>query len=219
MAARRYRLGRRAETVADTRERIVAATVALHRERGTLATSYADIAKEAGVSLQTVHNHFPSLGDLLPACMGAAAVHAPVLGAETFADIAAAEERLAAFARALLAQHAYYEPWMRWAVHEAHAIPDLGAALAQRRVELKHLVAQAVAPAFAGDPPASLVALLATLLDIESWMLLRAQKDLSHKAADAALLEGARALLRHFAESAPARQAALPSAQPKGKRR
>jgi AcrR family transcriptional regulator len=219
MAARRYRLGRRAETVADTRERIVAATVALHRERGTLATSYTDIAKRAGVSLQTVHNHFPSLGDLLPACWGAAAAHAPAVGAETFADIAAAEDRLDAFSHALLAQHAYYEPWMRWAVHEAHAIPQLGAAIAQMRGELARLIAEAVAPAFAGDPPAPLVALLATLLDIEAWMRLRAQEGLAAKAADAALLEGAQALLRHYAEKASVRQAAPPSNQPKGKHR
>jgi AcrR family transcriptional regulator len=59
---------RRAETTAATRERIVAATVAAHRELGIRATSWEEIARRAGVGVGTVYRHFPSIDDLLPAC-------------------------------------------------------------------------------------------------------------------------------------------------------
>jgi AcrR family transcriptional regulator len=59
---------RRAEAKAATRERIVAATVAAHRELGIQATSWEEIARRAEVGVGTVYRHFPSVDDLLPAC-------------------------------------------------------------------------------------------------------------------------------------------------------
>ncbi len=50
MPKRSYSMQRRAALEADTRERIVRATVALHAERGVLGTSYALIAKRAQVA-------------------------------------------------------------------------------------------------------------------------------------------------------------------------
>ena len=52
----------------ETRRRIVEATAKLHGERGVFGTSWRDIAAEADVSVGTVTLHFPSLGELLPAC-------------------------------------------------------------------------------------------------------------------------------------------------------
>jgi AcrR family transcriptional regulator len=203
MSPRRYRLGRRAEAKADTRERIVAAAVELHREKGTVATSYADLAERAGVSLQTVHNHFPTLGELLPACTGMVAATAPQVTTDVFEHLAAPKDRLDALLKALLLQHAHFEPWMRWAVHEARLVPELGAGLRQGRDNLAALVAKAVAPGFAGKPPAEFVALLATWLDIECWMRLQSQSGLNAKAASAALRQGALALLHRYLEIAP----------------
>jgi AcrR family transcriptional regulator len=218
MSPRRYRLGRRAETKADTRERIVASAVALHREKGTVATSYADLAQHAGVSLQTVHNHFPTLGDLLPACMGMVAATAPEATADLFAHLAAPEDRLDALLKALFPQHAHFEPWMRWAVHEARLVPELEAGLRQGRDNLAALLAAAIAPGFAGKPPAELVALLATLLDIECWMRLQSQSGLSAKAAGAALRQGALALLRQSLGAAAIKPATRNASSSKGER-
>lgn len=58
----------RAQAVAETRARVVAAATSLHAERGLLATSWEDIAAEAGVSPATVYRHFPSVAELVPAC-------------------------------------------------------------------------------------------------------------------------------------------------------
>lgn len=65
---RPYRLIARAERQRETRDRIVAATEALHREVGPARTTIADIARRAGVERLTVYNHFPELIQLLGAC-------------------------------------------------------------------------------------------------------------------------------------------------------
>jgi AcrR family transcriptional regulator len=58
----------RAAAVAQTRARIVEATVAAHRDLGVQATSWEEIARRAGVGVGTVYRHFHSLEELLPAC-------------------------------------------------------------------------------------------------------------------------------------------------------
>jgi AcrR family transcriptional regulator len=65
---RPYTLKIRAERQRETRDRIVAATEALHREVGPARTTIADIARRADVERLTVYNHFPELAQLLRAC-------------------------------------------------------------------------------------------------------------------------------------------------------
>jgi AcrR family transcriptional regulator len=65
---RTYTLGRRAETAAETRQRLIEATHALHVERGVSATSLRDIAEHAGVSVGTAYHHFPTYLDAIRAC-------------------------------------------------------------------------------------------------------------------------------------------------------
>jgi AcrR family transcriptional regulator len=59
---------KRADALAETRARIVAATVEAHRELGIQATSWDEIARRAGVGVGTVYRHFDSLDELLRAC-------------------------------------------------------------------------------------------------------------------------------------------------------
>ena len=65
---RGYQMTRRADDVAETRRRIVAATVTLHEEVGLAATSISAIAETAGVTRLTVYRHFPETSDLFFAC-------------------------------------------------------------------------------------------------------------------------------------------------------
>jgi AcrR family transcriptional regulator len=67
---RRYQLGRRAETQADTRQRIVDAAVALHEALGPAKTTISAVADRAGVGRPTVYRHFPDEPSLLRACSG-----------------------------------------------------------------------------------------------------------------------------------------------------
>jgi AcrR family transcriptional regulator len=61
-------MDKRATAVADTRARIVAATVEAHRELGIQPTSWDEIARRAGVGVGTVYRHFRSLDELLADC-------------------------------------------------------------------------------------------------------------------------------------------------------
>jgi AcrR family transcriptional regulator len=67
---RTYKLGKRAEAQAETRQSIVEAAIVLHQEKGVAATSISDIAERAGVGKVTVYRHFPDETALLSACSG-----------------------------------------------------------------------------------------------------------------------------------------------------
>ena len=133
MPKRSYSMQRRAALEADTRERIVRATVALHAEHGALGTSYAMIAKRAQVAPQTVYNHFPELGALFGACTGHVLDQAPPLDAETFRSGRSPAARLRLLAQAVFARHDFLAPWMRIGWHEAALIPALGASSPKAR--------------------------------------------------------------------------------------
>lgn len=62
-----YRLGKRATSRDQTRERILAAAENLYLDRWYDEVSLQAVAGEAGVALQTVVNHFGSKGSLLAA--------------------------------------------------------------------------------------------------------------------------------------------------------
>lgn len=66
--SRRYKLNERALSQAETRERIVEATVALHENPGPRATTISAIAERAGVQRLTVYRHFPNEDALFKAC-------------------------------------------------------------------------------------------------------------------------------------------------------
>lgn len=68
--ARKYTLKRRAEQQAETRQRIVDATVELHRSVGPAWTTVSMVAERAGVQRHTVYAHFPDEKSLLLACSG-----------------------------------------------------------------------------------------------------------------------------------------------------
>ena len=93
---------------------IAAATAELHASKGAAATSYADIARHAGVSLPTVYSHFPTEDELFLGCTSHVASRAPafpidqILGANS---LSSAIEMLIA---AIEEQHLYYEPWLAW---------------------------------------------------------------------------------------------------------
>lgn len=66
--ARKYELKERAESVAQTRTRIVEATVELHEKVGPARTTISAIADRASVQRLTVYRHFPDERALFEAC-------------------------------------------------------------------------------------------------------------------------------------------------------
>lgn len=144
MPRRPYRQARRAEMLQETRERIVRATVALHAKQGALQTTHAMIADEAGVSPQTVYNHFPDRGAVINACTAHVAAEAPKVDRDSFAPARTPAERIARLADAVYARHDFMAPWLRLGWHEAAAIPELAAILARAEAEIRALIVEAM---------------------------------------------------------------------------
>ena len=118
---RRYELRRRAERQAETRRRIVEATVALHEALGPARTTISDIAARAGVERATVYRHFPDERALLAACTGHYVALNPLPDPAPWADIADPEARL----RAGLAEvYAYHRRTERMSDRAARDLPD-----------------------------------------------------------------------------------------------
>jgi AcrR family transcriptional regulator len=65
---RGYRMGKRADNVSGTRQRIIEAAVELHGTVGPAATTVSAVAAVAGVTRLTVYRHFPDDDALFAAC-------------------------------------------------------------------------------------------------------------------------------------------------------
>jgi AcrR family transcriptional regulator len=168
---RRYELKARAETQRQTRERIVQATVDLHREVGPARTTVAEIARRAGVQRLTVYNHFPEDAALFGACQ------ARWIQLHPLPDLTAAlahdqpADRLRA---ALLGYYHWYretEPMAEWVQRDRAAVAALNELLQRtadaRLDQLAHQLATAL-PADIG--PAEHTRVLVRLaLDFWTW--------------------------------------------------
>jgi AcrR family transcriptional regulator len=103
---RKYELNRRAERLAETRARIVKATVDLHASIGPAQTTISAIADRAGVQRHTVYSHFHDERELFAACSAHWAARHPFPDAARWADIEDPQQRLH---EALDAVYEWYE--------------------------------------------------------------------------------------------------------------
>jgi AcrR family transcriptional regulator len=166
---RRYTKLRRAELEAQTREQILCATAQLHADHGPLGTSYAMIADKAGVSPQTVYNHFPNLGELINGCTTHVISQAPVVDAACFESATSPTERLRLLAKAAYRQLTFMAPWMRLGWGDAEVIPELREVFTRGQSELRRLLEQAVSPDYLATLEFTDAALL--LLDYPAWKM------------------------------------------------
>lgn len=91
---RTYTLRRRAESQAQTRQKIVEAAVDLHCSVGPAATTLSMIAEKAGVQRHTLYAHFPDERSLFLACSGLAMERDAPPDAAPWRGIAGRSERL-----------------------------------------------------------------------------------------------------------------------------
>jgi AcrR family transcriptional regulator len=73
-ARRRYESPRRRQQAVQTRASVVEAAATMFAERGWAATGMRDIARAAGVSVETLYANFGSKGDLLQAAINVGVV-------------------------------------------------------------------------------------------------------------------------------------------------
>lgn len=133
---RTYNLGRRAETAAETRQRLVEATAALHAERGISATSLRDIAERARVSVGTAYHHFPTYLDAVRACGAHTMATSPLPPESIVEGVDGVHARVLVLVRALCA---WYErnPWLERIRAERTTYPPVeeGVSMVERGIE------------------------------------------------------------------------------------
>ena len=171
---RPYELKARAERQAQTRARIVDATVELHEEIGPARTTVADIARRAGVTRLTVYNHFPQDGELFAACQGEFLNRHPppdLSGALALED---PRERVRAALCALYAGYRVREPMTSNVLRDRSALPALDELLARTGDMHMAGLADALAAGFGarGERAARLHAVVALALDFWTWQRL-----------------------------------------------
>lgn len=166
---RHYRLGRRADSAAATRRRIVEATLQAHDEQGITRTSVRDVAQRAGVSPATVLNHFPHMGDLIRACGRLSNELAPM---PTAAVLVGARDRRERVRLAALAMFAWWDQlgpgWDHLRI-DRRTLPEVDAWLRATETGHRTLMAEALGPAH--DPGE--LALLVALTTPDAWRSLR----------------------------------------------
>ena len=123
---RRYELKRRAERQDQTRQRIVDATIDLHKSIGAAQTTISEIAKRAGVGRVTVYRHFPDEETLFAACSGHYFAQHPFPDIERWRQIPDPADRLRAGLRESYAWHNQNRQMIAMALAEARDLPIMG---------------------------------------------------------------------------------------------
>lgn len=115
---RSYTKLKRAEQEAETRQRIVAAALALHSEVGPNRTTVSMIADRAGVQRHTVYAHLPDERATLMACSGLHSEREPPPSPDLWASLNDPAARLR------VALTALYEWYARTEAISAHVLRD-----------------------------------------------------------------------------------------------
>ncbi len=169
-------MSKRAAAAARTRERIVAATLALHGEQGIAATSWDDIAARAGVGVGTVYRHFPSLDELIPACgdvtMQVLALPDASSAPALFDDAAEPGERLERLVREAFSIYERGAPQLRAIRREGDVHPGVAESGEEVDASLAALVDAALAPL---RPTQEDRAVTRALIDLGTWEAVRDQ--------------------------------------------
>ena len=103
---RKYELKKRAQRQAETRQRIIEATVDLHTTIGPARTTISGIAERAGVERHTVYAHFPDERTLFRACSEHWEARHPMPAVQALTEVQDPVRRLR---RALAEMYAWYE--------------------------------------------------------------------------------------------------------------
>lgn len=196
MPRRTYDNSLRKQAEADTIHRIVQATVELHARQGAMATSHADIAAQAGVSVPTVYKHFPTREALIPHCTGLVAESAPELDVGQLLGLEQWQDRVAALVGALHARYAHFHPWMRWAARDIPALPVLAQILEEGQLATRNAIHTVLHSCSPTPLPDETLAVVSVLLGYPAWQ--QATEELGNPERAGCVIEQAvRLILSH----------------------
>jgi AcrR family transcriptional regulator len=182
---RPYQKKKRAEREAETRRRIVEATVALHTSVGPARTTISAIADKAGVQRHTVYSHFPEEDTLFAACTMHWALLHPFPPAEPWEAVADPLERLARTLRDVWAWYADVESDLELFLRDAELVPAVRADMT-RYAERLTRVADRLAADLGGSSPVR--AAVGHALAFETWRSLVRREGLTTAGAVDAML-------------------------------
>ncbi|HZO93255.1 MAG TPA: helix-turn-helix domain-containing protein [Candidatus Baltobacteraceae bacterium] len=151
MAPRSYQLGKRAASIEETRRRIIDAIVALHAERGVVATTALDVARRADVAVGTVLRHFPSLDAMVRACGPVVHQHLRFPTPAIFEGVAALDARLRRLCEEMFRAYERGARWIASAATDVDKVPALAESVAQLNTRRLALIDAALAPFDASD--------------------------------------------------------------------
>jgi len=171
---RRYQMATRERAVQETRQRIIDAAISLHAQRGVIATNWEEIAGGAGVSTATVYRHFPSLGELVPACArtafeAGASLPTPAQAAAAFARLTRPAPRLERLIRESCRCYELGAGWLAAARRDAKSVPALDRAVRLQDRVLGVLIQTALGDAFVD---AQTMSVIKALIDFPFWKAL-----------------------------------------------
>lgn len=146
MAARKYSMNRREAAVEETRRRLVDATIALHAEKGVLATTMQDIAGRADVALGTAYRHFPTIGDAVFACGARLQEMMPFPAVAVFDDARLPRERVHVLISELFRYYDQGQRWIEVGYCERSGLPALALGMAQFDEQLAGFLDTGLAP-------------------------------------------------------------------------
>lgn len=177
-ASRPYSMTRRAELAAQTRRRLLEASVDLHSERLITDISLEDVAVRAGVSVQTLLRHFGSRAALVDESIA-------------FARDAVVEERRATpgdvtgALRVLVDHYETRGDTVLLMLAQESAEPFVRRVTDQGRAVHRAWVQEVFAPYLAEAPDAgALLDLLVVATDVFTWKLLRRDRRLTRQVTE-----------------------------------
>jgi len=173
-------MDRRQAAAEATRQRIVEAAVALHAEKGALDTNWQDIARLADVAVGTVYHHFPSLNELLAACIGHGLRDHPPPSPEILKGVTDPAVRMRCVVSAWFAWYEKTAPWLRWLRDTPDLHPVQRRLLEQGEARREALIREALGR----EASERVIRGLVALTDYNVWRSLSAAGMPSRAAAD-----------------------------------
>jgi AcrR family transcriptional regulator/DNA-binding MarR family transcriptional regulator len=176
-----------AREVDPTSERIVECTLALHARQGIQATTRAEIARKAGVPLETVQGVFPTQDDLYRRCgehlLESLRVPPIDRAPDVFAGAATEHERVHRLVETLFSAYERGAGGITVGRRERKEVPVVDEVLEQLDLTFDALVVEAFRP---HHTDSASVASLRALTDLEVWRTLREHGDPPDTAVDQA---------------------------------
>jgi AcrR family transcriptional regulator len=187
--------------VDPTRERIIERTLELHTSQGIQATTWADVADKAGVTVETLEALFPTQDDLVRSCgqhfMESLQLPPADRAPDVFAGASSEDERIHRLVETFFGVYERGADGITAGRRERKDVPVVDESMEELDNTFDALVVEALRPL---RPDSSSVASMRALTDVEVWRALRDQG-----ATPGAAVDQASAAVERWLEARPAR--------------